>query len=122
MPEYTLEDEGEQLSPRQAAVARAQVSENQVLAGFQREVDEWYATMKTFAGMDPPEVLLNLSSWHARALEMRSNIMRSGSNRANGFRTKELDPFLEGCEFQFRVHSRLLTIRQHEWDLAKGQY
>lgn len=92
------------------------------------ELDRYVAELRDFsgylkhgAGLEPDEVLLRLSSFHARASEIRQHITRNETRRANGFRTKELDPFLEACEFQFKVWSRLLSVRQLDWDMARGQ-
>jgi hypothetical protein len=124
MATFKLEDEGTPTNGREAkeaAAERGDSNERMVLAGFERELDEAMAELKKFSGMDPGEVLLSLSSWHARAFEMRTRIQRSSSRRADAFRTRQLDPFMDACEFQFKIHSRLHSVRQFDWDLSKGQ-
>ena len=87
---------------------------------LQQEIDGYYEIMKQFNQYEPAEIFLYIAAWSARASEIRSKIVRVESRRAQAFRTRELDPFLDELDRQFRIHSRVVTIRQHEWDMQKG--
>lgn len=89
---------------------------------YQGELDDYFAEMRGLNGMEPTQVLQKLSSWSARASEIRSQLVRVDSRRSNSFRTREIDPFLEECDRQFRIHSRLQSVRETEWRMAGGNY
>ena len=101
--------------------SRAQDHVTNVLAGFQAELDGYFVELNHLGELDPADVLLKLSSMSARAGEIRSRLIRSENQRANAFRTREIDPFMEQLKFQFTVHSRLIAVRQQELDLLRGQ-
>ena len=63
---------------------------------------------------------MKIASYAAYASEMRGRVVRSESRRMQAFRTRELDPFLDQCEFQFKVWSRYQSVRQMEYDLTRG--
>lgn len=89
---------------------------------WRHELDAYYGVMREFAQMDVTDVLMALSSFSARAAEMRSYLVRRDDRRANALRTKEIDPFLEEVERQFRIHSRLQAVRELEARLVGGQF
>lgn len=88
---------------------------------MQAELDAYYAVMQQLNLMDPPEVMQKLSSFSARASEMRSQLVRVDARRSNTFRTREVDPFLEECDRQFKIHSRLQSFREFDWKMSTGQ-
>jgi hypothetical protein len=88
---------------------------------WRAELDEGYTTMRKFGSMDITDVLLCLSAFSARAAEMRAQCNRVENRKAAAFRTREVDPFLEEVDRQFRIHSRLQAVRQMEWDAMRGQ-
>lgn len=92
------------------------------ITGFQNELDAYYEVMQLLNKMDPSEVMQKLSSFSARASEMRSQLVRVDSRRSNAFRTREVDPFLLECDRQFKVHSRLQSFREFDWKMAGGQF
>lgn len=83
-------------------------------------LDQYYAAMRDFSDEDLGDVLMKIAAYSAYAAELRGKIVRSETRRATSFRTKELDPFLTQCEFQFKVWSRYQSVRQMEYDLSKG--
>ena len=91
------------------------------IANMQGELDAYYVLMKQFNLMDTAEVLQQLSSWSARASEMRTQLVRVESRKSNAFRTREVDPFLDECDRQFKIHSRLQSLRELDWKMASGQ-
>lgn len=88
---------------------------------YQAELDAYYATMQKLNIFDPTTVMEKLSSWSARASEMRTQLVRVDSRRSGAFRTREVDPFIAECDRQFKYHSRISSIRELEWRMAGGQ-
>lgn len=91
------------------------------LSSWQQEFDGYWAEIQKFHSLDPAEIFLRLSALNARASEIRSLITRTDNRRLNAFRTREVEPFLEALEFQFKCHSRLVTFREQELRLSGGQ-
>lgn len=96
-------------------------SEAQFIDACRSELDSYWGTIRKFQYMDITEVLLSISAFSARAAELRSMLMRSEGRKSNAFRTREIDPFLDHCELQFRIHSRLQSIREMEFKMSGGQ-
>lgn len=94
--------------------------ERKVLSGYAAELDTYYAGMATFEGMEPDEVMARLAAMVARLTEIRARLHRLGTTRATQLRTKEIDPLLDSLRILFQIHSRLLSSRQMEWDMARG--
>lgn len=97
-------------------------SEKSQVDNILSELDTYYRRMKEFNDLDPIEVLQSLSSFSARASEVRSVLQRVDSKRSFALRTKHIDPFIEECDRQFKVHSRIQTIRETDYKLARGQF
>lgn len=87
---------------------------------IQDELDDYFREMKEFSGAEPDQVFLKLAAWSARASEIRSALVRQENRRAQAFRTREIDPFLDELDRQFRIHSRVVTIRQQDWEMTRG--
>ena len=91
------------------------------LEALRAELDGYYENMVDFRNQDPRDILLTLSGYRARASQIRTHLLR---NEERGpmqlFRTKELDPFRDECEFQFKVWSRLISAAQVEWEMTRG--
>lgn len=85
------------------------------------ELSGYRAEMCKLKGNTTRDVMVFLSSWHARATVMRAQAVRSESRRANAFRTQEVDPFIEACDFQFRLWSRVQAFDSDEMRMARGQ-
>lgn len=86
------------------------------------ELSEYYQDLKTLTQKDAVTVFQTLSALSARVSEMRSQCARQDGIRTNAFRTKQIEPFLEECDRQFRTHSRIQAIREMEFKLSKGEF
>lgn len=86
-----------------------------IILGWQQELDEYFTEMKELHGYEPDQVFMRLAGWSARASEIRSQLVRAEGRRAQAFRTREIEPFLDEIDRQFRLHSRVQSVR--EWDL-----
>lgn len=128
MPVFTLEsstastpakfDEHSSIDDVRVLTHRDQ--ESLAIGHLQSEVDSWYAEMRAFEGMDPSDIFMRLAAFSARASEIRTQVQRTDNRRLTAFRTKELDPFLQACEFQFKVWSRVHAVRDMEFRLSGG--
>lgn len=112
MPTYQLGGTPTEVSPAQP--------ELDVITRVRAELDGFYVQMRTFGAADPAEVFLTLAAMTARVSEVRSHIVRNESRRSQAFRTREVDPFLDECDRQFKYHSRAQSVRQMEADLTRG--
>lgn len=84
------------------------------------ELDVWYQQMSEFSAYDD-DIFVKLAGFTARASGLRSQIMRVPESRLlTNFRTKELDPFIEECDRQFRLWSRNHAVQVQEWEMSKG--
>lgn len=88
------------------------------LSAFRDELDDYLARIRGFENADPAHVMAMISSIHARLAHIRVQLVRSGSQRASVLRTKEVDPVMEALEFQFKVHSRIISIAELELKMA----
>lgn len=95
--------------------------ERDVLGKLRVELDSYLDRMQGFAGEEPDQVLQTLSSIGARLTQIRTHAVRSTSRLARNFVAQELEPLIGQCEFQFRIHSRLLASRQLDWEMVRGQ-
>lgn len=84
------------------------------------ELASYLAEMQKFDGMDTTEVFLRLSAFSARAAEIRFSITGGESRRMHAFRTQGVDPFVEECDRQFKLHSRIQAIREMEFRISGG--
>lgn len=95
-----------------------------VVQAYSLELNHYYGRIKEFETSDPEDVLRELSGISARLTEMRANCQRlAGQSRgsvADRIRTKEIDPLLEECDRQFKLHSRLQAIREFDLRMAGG--
>ncbi len=90
------------------------------LAGWKKEIAGYYETMYEFVNMDSLTVFQNLSQFSARASEMRSRIPANAARDVNNFRIKIIDPFIEECDRQFKLHSRIQAIMEMEARMSGG--
>lgn len=93
-------------------------TESSVIRALQGELDAYYVQMRGFQREDVTDIFMALAAFTARASEVRSHLSRQFSKRIDSFRTKELDPFIDECDRQFRVWSRMQSVRQMEADLS----
>lgn len=84
---------------------------------FREELDSYYQEMKTFDPYDLADIFLKLASWSARVSEIRGLLYRMDNRVNTAFRTREIDPFLNEVDRQFRTYSRIEAIRQAEYKM-----
>lgn len=92
------------------------------LAAWRREIGIYYGTMKTLSDMEPTEAFISLSQWSARASEIRMQLGTTETKREATFRIRVIDPFIEECDRQFKIHSRIQAIREMDARLAGGSF
>lgn len=92
------------------------------LDGWKQEITEYYGQMKRMVDMDPTAVFQHLSQFSARASEIRSQIGPQEGKREAAFRIRIVDPFIEECDRQFKIHSRIQAIREMDARLAGGNF
>lgn len=90
-------------------------------SSLQSELDSYYAKLVEFDSLEPDEVLAAVSSMSARLTGIRAELHRTGSQRANMLRTKEIDPLISSLDFLYKVHSRLHSIKVAEYQMSMGQ-
>lgn len=112
--EFVLDEGKPTITP---VVAAFQAKSGDVNA-LRAEMDNYYREMNTLNGLDPMEVFQKLSAFSARASEIRAYCFRVESRQAQALRTQMVDPFLEECDRQFKIHSRLQAIRELEFRLV----
>lgn len=82
------------------------------------ELDDIYANLPGFPGMEPDQVLLMCSGWLARLTGIRADLQRAGTAKANALRTKEIDPLIDALDQQFKIHSRLISMRELDFKIT----
>lgn len=92
------------------------------IEGWKEEIADAYRIMLRLVDMDPTEVFRHLSQFSARASEIRSQIGPMEGKREAQFRIRIIDPFIEECDRQFKIHSRLIAIQEMDARLAGGRF
>lgn len=87
---------------------------------FMGELDKMRAMCCGFPDDDPDDVLMKISGLVGRLAEMRVQLLRVNTPRAQGLRTKEVDPLRDDLELQFKIHSRRIAMMEWELKLAGG--
>ena len=87
---------------------------------WRMEIDEYFSGMHQFSVLEPDEIFMRLSSYSSRVSAIRSVVVRMENRQYTAFRTKELDPFLEECDRQFKFWSRIQSVRTLEWEITRG--
>lgn len=90
------------------------------IEGWRSEIADYYGTMKDFIYSDSITIFQNLSQFSARASEMRSRISSTAGREETNFRTRVIDPFIEECDRQFKLFSRIQAIQEMEARMAGG--
>lgn len=91
------------------------------LAPVQVELDGYFHDLTSLNSLPSTECFQLLSGISARAAEIRSRLMSMDSRRSNAMRLRHVDPLLEEVDRQFKIHSRIQSVRQMEFDTSKGQ-
>lgn len=86
------------------------------------EILSYLTIFQEFDKMDMVDVFQTLSQASARASEIRQMMLKVGSQRANSFRTKHIDPFIEECDRQFKTQSRIVAIQEIDAKLSGGRF
>lgn len=84
---------------------------------WREEMDGYYQLMRSFGEMELDEIYASLAGMTSRMSEIRTLLVRLQTRPANGFRTQEVDPFLNECDRQFKYFSRCQTVREFEAQL-----
>ncbi len=122
MPTY--EDTGTTLGGRSTSVVQTnghQSGPTDPLAPVQVELDSYFRLLTTLNSLPSTECFQALSAVSARASEIRSRLMAMDSRRSSTMRLRHVDPLLEEVDRQFKIHSRIQSVRQMEFDTSKGQ-
>lgn len=90
------------------------------IEGMRSEIDEYLEEMRSFGFLQPDDVFLKLSAWSARAREMQIQSARTDNQRSKAFKSREVEPFIDECKFQFSLFSRFAAMRQLDWDMQRG--
>lgn len=100
--------------------ARAQADQKDRVDACRDELAGYLKEMKGWNADSGDEILQSLASMHARAASMRHWMHDQKSQKANKFRQNELSDFMDTCDFQFRIYSRIQSVRQSEMNLSRG--
>lgn len=92
------------------------------LSAWGSEIASYFNTMKRLADMDPSDAFVHLAQFSARASEMRTQLGTHETKQEAAFRNRIIDPFLEECDRQFKIHSRIQAIREMDARLAGGNF
>lgn len=91
-----------------------------LLHTYMPELEQMRATIMAFRGMDPADVLTEISGISGRLAEIRANLQRNNSQRCTALRTREVDPLREELDLQFRVWSRKIALLEWELRMSGG--
>lgn len=87
------------------------------LTTWRDEIFSFLEEMETLAHEEDEEVFIKLSAWSARASHIRAILILDSSRAYQAFRTGIIDPFIQECDRQFKVLSRILSVRQMQWEM-----
>lgn len=91
------------------------------IAEWRKEIVEFLTEMAKWSteADDPLYIMKRLSSCTARASWMRNKLIRSGARNAKAFLAGEIDPFIDECDRQFRIWSRVGALMRDEFDMTR---
>lgn len=107
--------------PTEVAPVAPVADEHRLRQEYIDEINVYVASMVHWHDMEPDEVLLACSAYSARLSEMRVHLQRRNSALCKQLLNREVDPLLSQIEFQFRIHSRLLSARELDLKMSGGQ-
>lgn len=91
-----------------------------IISSWREELAGYWGEMQEFSEIRDVEIILRkLSAYSSRAGYMHFATVRSPNQQVNNFRTKEVDKFLEGCEMQFRIFSRIAAVNKMEMETIR---
>lgn len=91
------------------------------IEALREEFDSYMEEMREFHNMLPDEVFRLLSAWSARASELLVQLGRSDRQKFTAFKNREIMPFIEECDRQFKIHSRLQATYEMDLKMTRGQ-
>jgi hypothetical protein len=91
-----------------------------VLRSYERELSDYRSRVIDFENRDPADVLAAISAISARLSEMRAQLWRRNTHRAQNLRTREVDPLREDLDLQFRVWSRRIAVMEFDLRMTRG--
>lgn len=89
-----------------------------VIAGWRQEIKDYYSALADFESQPIVTVLKITGAYHARAFQIRNQLLQTDNNKAVRFRLDCIDPFITALEFQFKVWSRIGSQQDSEWKMA----
>lgn len=117
--ELTLTDhEAERVAD--SSTPKSQRTGGKLLEQYRSEMDSAYVKMRNFPQAESDEIFKDLAGFTARFSHIRSQIVRVESRNWQNFRTKEVDPFLDECDRQFKIWSRVFSVKTLDWEMTKG--
>lgn len=94
---------------------------NDAVLIIQSEINDYLTRLKELNSQPATEVFMTLSAISARLAEIRNRLVRTETRRFVALRTREVDPLIEEVDRQFKMHSRIASVRQMEWDATTGR-
>jgi hypothetical protein len=105
--------------PDEVPVPHPSISHEQAfVAEVRQEIDGYFCRLKQLNSLPPDGVFATLSAITARLGEIRLSLVRSESRRLTALRTREIDPLIDECDRQFRLHSRIQACRTFDWEVS----
>lgn len=89
---------------------------------IRKEIDDAFEDMKTFINLEPDEIMRMCSGHSARLSEIRVKIYRIEDfhRQWRPIRVNEVEPALKELESQFNTASRLLSARDLDYRMERG--
>lgn len=88
------------------------------ISGWRDELDHYYLQMQQFEQCEPDEIFMALAGFSARVSEIRTRLVRMQTRISQAFRTQEVDPFINECDRQFKLWSRVQAVREMDFKLS----
>lgn len=88
------------------------------IARWREEVKEYYSNLADLESFPIVSVLKMVGAYHARANQIRNQLLQTDHNKAIRFRLDCIDPFIAALEFQFKVWSRVGSQIDSEWKMT----
>lgn len=89
---------------------------------IREEIDDILEHMREFCNLEPDDVMRLCSGYSARVSEIRIRIQRIEEHIPiwRRVRIQEAEPVLEELKQQFNIASRIVSVRQLDWDMQRG--
>lgn len=120
--QFILTGSGRYQAEKNLDEQQAQVVYGTKLDSWKDEIAGYFGVMQKLIDMDAIAAFQHLSQFSARASEIRSQLGTQESRREAAFRIRIIDPFIEECDRQFKIHSRIQAIREMDARLAGGSF